>query len=151
MEERRKEPRIDVNAAAVLTPLAAVAAQMNGHVINVSSHGVKVRVVQLMSGQPRIGDVYRILSGRDDMLCEVSHSRSEQQDTEIGFRILHWSDTGELNRVARTQKRSGSMQTGSPGRSFGLRVPPIKVYIRPDFSKWTLAAMLGRKPSVGGK
>ena len=140
-----------MNAPAVLTPLAEVAAQMNGHVINVSSHGVKVRVVQLMSGQPRIGDVYRILSGRDDMLCEVSHWRSERQDTEIGFRILHWSETGELNRVARTEKRSGSIQPGPPGRSFLLRVPPIKVYIRPDFSKWTLSALLRRKPSVGGE
>ncbi len=140
-----------MKAPAVLTPLAEVAAQLTGHVINVSSHGVKVRVVNLISGQPRIGDVYRILSGRDDMLCEVSHWRSEPQDTEIGFRILHWSDTGELNRVARAQKRSGLIQPGSPGRSFVLRVPPIKVYIRPDFSKWTLASLLRRKPSIGGE
>lgn len=151
MEDRRKEPRIDVNAPAVLTPLAAVAAQMNGQVINVSSHGIKVRVVEMMSGQPRIGDVYRILSGRDDMLCEISHWRPERQGAEIGFRILHWSDTGELNRIIRAQKRSSSIQPESPGRSFVLRVPPIKVYIRPDFSKWTLAALLRRKPSIGGE
>jgi hypothetical protein len=100
MEERRKEPRVIVDAPAVMTPLAAVATRLNGHVINVSPHGVRIRVAEQMSGQPpRIGDVYRILTNRDRMLCEVCHCLSGADGTEIGFRIVHWSDTGELNRV----------------------------------------------------
>ena len=108
MEERRKEPRRAVDATAVITPLAAVGTRLSGQVINVSSHGVKVRLTEQMTGEPRVGDVYRILSSRDRMLCEVNHCLSGTHGTDIGFRILYWSETGELNRIVETHSHSGS-------------------------------------------
>jgi hypothetical protein len=86
-----------------MTPLAAVATRLNGQVVNVSFHGVMVRVAELTSGQPRVGDVYRILSSRDLMLCEVRHWQLQTEGTDIGFRILQWSDAGELKRVTMTE------------------------------------------------
>jgi len=102
MNERRKEPRIDVDTPAVMTPLAAVAVRLKGQVINVSSNGLKVRVCEQMERDPRVGDVYRILSSRDRMLCEVNHCRPGSGGTEIGFKILHWSEAGELKQIVKT-------------------------------------------------
>jgi hypothetical protein len=99
VKERRAEPRVDIAAPAVMTPLAAVATRLNGQVVNVSFNGVKVRVPELRNGQPRVGDVYRILSSKDLMLCEVRHWKLQADGTDIGFRILQWSDAGELKRV----------------------------------------------------
>jgi hypothetical protein len=99
VKERRTEPRVDIAAPAVMTPLAAVATRLNGQVLNVSFNGVKVRVPKLTNGQPRVGDVYRILSSKDLMLCEVRHCQLQAEGTDIGFRILQWSDAGELKRV----------------------------------------------------
>jgi hypothetical protein len=99
MKERRAEPRIIIAAPAVITPLAAVATRLNGQVVDVSFHGVKVRVAELTGGLPRVGDVFRILSARDLMLCEVRHWQLQVEGTDIGFRILQWSDAGELKRV----------------------------------------------------
>ena len=100
MVERRTEPRIDVNVKAEMTPLAAVATRLGGHVMNVSAHGVRIHVAGKISGQPRNGDVYRILSGRDLILGEVRHWCQEGPGADIGFKILHWGDIGELNRIA---------------------------------------------------
>lgn len=101
MKERRMEPRIDVDAPAVMTPLASVSTRLTGQVINVSEHGVRIRMAEEMSAPPRIGDVYRILSSQDRMLCEVSHCMPGSDGIEIGFRILHWGETGELKRVTK--------------------------------------------------
>lgn len=97
--ERRTESRIVIAAPAVMTPLAAVATRLNGQVVNVSFNGVKVRVPELTRGQPRVGDIFRILSSRDLMLCEVRYWQFQADGTDIGFRILQWSDAGELKRV----------------------------------------------------
>jgi hypothetical protein len=103
MKEKRIEPRIAVEAPAVMTPLAAVATRLKGQVVNVSFHGVKVRVAELTNNQLRIGDVYRILSSRDLMLCEVRNWQSQSEGTAIGFKILKWSDAGELKHVTTAQ------------------------------------------------
>lgn len=99
MNERRRERRIDVDTPAVMTPLAAVAVRLKGQVINVSANGLKVRVCEHLDRDPRVGDVYRILSSRDRMLCEVNHCRPCGDGTEIGFKILHWSEAGELKQA----------------------------------------------------
>lgn len=100
--ERRAEPRIDVQAQAEMTPLAAVSTRLGGQITNVSSHGLRVRVAGRISGHPRSGDVYRILSGRDLMLAEICYCLPEEQSADVGFKILHWSNAGELNRIVQT-------------------------------------------------
>jgi hypothetical protein len=104
MEERRNESRAEVDSAAVLTPLAAVANRLGGQIVNVSSRGVKVHLAELLTTPPRVGDVYRIVSDRDTMLCEVRYSESRKDATDIGFQILHWREMGQLNLVAKKLK-----------------------------------------------
>lgn len=123
MKERRRESRIEVDALVEMTPLAAVGNRLSAQVINVSTHGIKVRFTGQMTGQPRVGDVYRILGGRDRMLCEISHWTSTGSGTDIGFKILHWSDTGELHDVAETQSGSPSSSTG---RLSDLSLPGLR-------------------------
>jgi hypothetical protein len=86
--ERRTEVRTDVKVVAVMIPLAEVSKRVKGHVINVSPHGVKVRLPKPPS-ELRSGDVYRIHSNRDLMLCEVRNWRSEMGVTDIGLRVIH--------------------------------------------------------------
>ncbi len=87
MQERRREKRCKVDAPAEITPLATVSARLIGQVINVSSRGVSVRVTQPLTTLPRVGDVYRVLSTNDRMLCEIIHLLSNGESTDIGFRI----------------------------------------------------------------
>ena len=98
MSERRSEARTEVQATAVLIPLAEVSKRVKGQVLNVSPHGVKVRLPKLPTGQLRSGDVYRILSNRDLMLCEVRNWRSQMGATDIGLKVIHWGDSGELKK-----------------------------------------------------
>src|SRR5580704_8981522 len=106
MQERRRETRCKVDAPAEITPLATVSARLIGQVINVSSRGVSVRVTQPLTTLPRVGDVYRVLSTNDRMLCEIIHWLSNGESTDIGFRIVHWSDPGHLNRLVETNLRT---------------------------------------------
>jgi hypothetical protein len=106
MQERRRETRCRVDAPAEITPLATVSARLTGHVINVSSRGVSVRVAQPLTGLPRVGDVYRVLCANDRMLCEIIHWLSNGESTDIGFRIVHWTDPGHLNRLVETSLRT---------------------------------------------
>lgn len=120
MEERRRDPRCQVDAPAEITPLATVSTRLSGHVINVSARGLRVRLAQPLSGRPRAGDVYRVLSSTDRMLCEVSHWLSNGDSTDIGFRILHWSDMGQLNHIVETHSQSEGSYLD------GLNLPDLK-------------------------
>src|SRR5260370_11726390 len=71
--EQRSEPRIEADAPALMIPLADVATRFRGRVLDISRRGVKVRTSEPLKLQPKIGDVYRILSGDDVLLCEVRH------------------------------------------------------------------------------
>jgi hypothetical protein len=104
------EPRIDVKALAEMTPLAAVATRLKGHVIDVSGRGVKIQVDACLKGNPVSRDVYRVQSGGDLMLCEVRHCQLEGDGTRIGFEILHWREFGELNRAVKTHAASGAAE-----------------------------------------
>jgi len=106
MDERRSEPRIDVKAPVVMTPLATVTTRLSGHVVNVSGRGLKVRVDAGLKGKPASGEVYRVQTGDDLMLCEVRNWQGEGEGGAIGFQILHWGDLGELSRVIKTLKAS---------------------------------------------
>ena len=88
-----------------MIPLAAVGAHLNGQVVNVSSAGVKIRVAQQMAVKPRIGDVYRIVSSQDRMLCEVTHWIPSPDGLEIGFKIVYWGDQGALKRLTEASPR----------------------------------------------
>ena len=124
MQERRRETRCKVDTPAEITPLAAVTQPLSGHVINVSSRGLRVRLAKPLSGHPRAGDVYRVNSSSDRMLCEISHWLSNGDSTDIGFRILHWSDMGQLNRVVEKNAESQAVTQGN--RLEELNLPGFK-------------------------
>jgi hypothetical protein len=99
-DERRRDPRIAVNASILLKPLAAIGTSIHGTVVDISRHGIRVRLDELPAGLPKTGDAYRVRSDDDDViLCEVRSVRLEGAFTDIGFAILHWSSIGELNRL----------------------------------------------------
>jgi hypothetical protein len=98
-EERRSEPRIEANTSVLITPLAAVATRLHGSVVNVSTRGVRVHCDRELKDLPRAGEVYRIQSGGDLMLCEVRNSAVTEAGADLGFQIVHWGGTGELKRL----------------------------------------------------
>jgi hypothetical protein len=109
MNERRRESRFHVDAPAALKPLGSVGVTgLEGQVVNVSSHGVRIRVAGPSVGTPQAGDLYRIRSSDDRMLCQVVNSLSGIHGTDIGFRIVYWSETGELDRVVADHSKAGS-------------------------------------------
>ena len=89
-----------------MTPLAAVATRLRGVVVNVSTRGVKVHFETLLNEQPRAGDVYRVQSGDDLMLCEVRHCDVAGKGADLGLEILHWVSAGELSRLVQHHLRS---------------------------------------------
>ena len=99
MEERRSEPRIESSASVVVTPLAAVATRLHGRALNVSRRGVSVHFDTLLNELPRAGEVYRVQSGDDLMLCEVRHCRAAEKGSDLGLEIVHWGNAGELKRL----------------------------------------------------
>lgn len=109
MDERRREARFDVAAPAALKPVGSAPAMgLEGQVVNVSSHGVRVRVTGMAGELPQVGDLYRVRSSDDRMLCQVANSLSGIHGTDIGFRIVYWSETGALDRVILDHSRPGS-------------------------------------------
>ena len=112
MEERRSEPRIEAGASVVMTPLAAVATRLHGIVVNVSTRGVKVHFDTLLNEQPRAGDVYRVQSGDDLILCEVRYCEVAGEDADLGLEIVHWVSAGELNRLVQDHLQSAG-RTGA--------------------------------------
>jgi hypothetical protein len=101
-EERRSEPRIEASASVVITPLAAVGTRFYGSVVNVSAGGVRVHCDAQLKELPRAGEVCRIQSRGDLMLCEVRNSAVAQAGADLGFQIVHWADAGELKLLSET-------------------------------------------------
>jgi len=113
MSERRLEPRFEAKASVIMTPLSAVTTRLHGSVVDLSSGGLKVHATTLMEKHLAAGDVYRVQSGDDLMLCEIRHRRLDGQTVDIGFAILHWVSLGNLNRLV----REFSKLTALPGRT----------------------------------
>jgi len=97
--ERRSEPRIETTSSVVITPLAAVGTRYNGSVVNISKGGVRVHFNTKLKEPPRVGDVYRVQSRVDIMLCEVRNSEVAEAGADLGLRIVHWGDAGELKSL----------------------------------------------------
>jgi hypothetical protein len=98
-QERRSEPRIEANISVLITPLAAVATRLHGSVVNVSTRGVRVHCDKELSESPRAGDVYRVQSRGDLMLCEVRNSVVTDAGADLGLQIVHWIGAGELKHL----------------------------------------------------
>jgi len=106
--ERRSEPRIEASASVVITPLAAVGTRFYGSVVNVSSGGVRVHCDTQLKELPRAGDVCRIQSRGDIILCEVRNSAVKEAGADLGLQIVHWSDAGELKHLLSETESSTS-------------------------------------------
>jgi hypothetical protein len=98
-EERRAETRIEANASVVITPLAAVGTRFYGSVVNVSTGGVRVHCDTQLKELPKAGEVCRIQSRGDIMLCEVRNFAVREAGADLGLRIVHWSNAGELKHL----------------------------------------------------
>jgi hypothetical protein len=107
MEERRSESRIEANASVVVTPLAAVATRLHGSVVNVSNRGIKVHFNTRLKALPRPGEVFRVQTRDDLLLCEVRHSEAAEAGADLGLQIVHWGDAGELKRLVQARQRNG--------------------------------------------
>jgi hypothetical protein len=99
VEERRTERRIEASASVVLTPLAAVATRLGGSVVNVSTGGVRVHVNTQLKQLPRVGEVYRVQSQDDQMLCEVRNAEIYEAGAAFGLQIVYWGNSGSLRRL----------------------------------------------------
>ena len=98
-EERRSEPRIEASTSVLITPLAAVATCFHGCIVNVSTRGVRVHCDTGLKELPRPGEVYRVQSRGDLMLCEVRNSSVTEAGADLGLQIVHWGGAGELKRL----------------------------------------------------
>jgi|SRR5580692_10260579 hypothetical protein len=104
-KERRSEPRIAAGTSVVATPLAEVATRLHGSVVNVSTRGVRVHFDARLKELPRAGDVYRVQSRDDLMLCEVRYSEVAEAGADLGFQVVHWGDAGELKRLVQVHQQ----------------------------------------------
>ena len=98
-DERRSEPRIEARASVVMTPLAAVNTRLEGAVVEISARGVKVQFDKQLNTLPRSGEIYRVQSRDDIMLCEVRHAEVSGAGAALGLQIVHWSNGGQLKRL----------------------------------------------------
>jgi hypothetical protein len=105
MSERRTEPRLEAEAPVVMTPLSAVTTRLHGSVVNVSDRGLKVQATALTDQHLTTGNIYRVQSGDDLMLCEIRHRRLDGENVNIGFAILHWVSAGKLNQLVKEFSR----------------------------------------------
>jgi hypothetical protein len=101
LQERRSEPRIEARASVVMTPLAAVSTRLEGAVVEVSTRGVRVQFEKQLKELPRSGEVYRLQSRDDIMLCEVRHAEVLGSGAALGLKIVHWSNGGQLKRLVK--------------------------------------------------
>jgi hypothetical protein len=122
-EERRSERRIETSASVLITPLAAVGTRFHGSIVNVSTRGVRVHCDTELNELPRAGEVYRVQSCGDLMLCEVRNSAVTGAGVDLGLQIVHWGGAGELKRLL-----TGG-QNGNPG------TPPAENLLRRGL-KW---------------
>lgn len=83
----------------VMTPLAAVNTRLKGAVVEVSTRGVRVYFEKLLKELPRLGEVYRLQSSDDLILCEVRHAEVSGAGASMGFQIVHWSSGGQLKKL----------------------------------------------------
>jgi|SRR5579862_9499832 len=127
--ERRSEKRIALGAPAELIPLAAVSTSLRGRVVDISGRGVKVHLDSLLNELPRTGDAYRLLSGREVMLCEVRNMQLEGEGGDIGLKILHWTKAGKLNRV--TKVSAPMPQEAASKRTLRIlrRIPGLRTHV----------------------
>ena len=98
-EERRSETRIEASASVVITPLAAVGTRFYGSVVNVSTSGVRVHCDTQLKALLRAGEVCRIQSRGDIMLCEVRNFAVAEVGADLGLQIVHWGNAGELKHL----------------------------------------------------
>lgn len=82
-----------------MTPLAAVGTRLRGSVVDVSTRGVRVHFDKQFKVPPRAGEVYRVQSRGDLMLCEVRNVKVAGAGAELGLQIVHWGGAGELKRL----------------------------------------------------
>jgi hypothetical protein len=82
-----------------MTPLASVRIRLEGAVVDVSEGGVRVHFDKQLKELPRSGDVYRLQSRDDIMLCEVRHAEVSGAGAALGLKIIHWSNAGQLKRL----------------------------------------------------
>ena len=102
LQERRLEPRLDIDATVTMTPLGDVSKRLSGSIVNISGRGVRVRLSERPSVLPRTGDVFRVQCGDDLMLCELRRVQTEGADLDYGFQIVYWVNVGDLNRQIKT-------------------------------------------------
>lgn len=103
ISDRRKETRIEVAAAAALTPIASLDQRIRGEVVDLSPSGVRIRVSGSVDSLPKVGELYRVLSSQDRMLCRVAHTAPGDRGADIGFRIVYWNELGELSQTLEHQ------------------------------------------------
>jgi hypothetical protein len=89
-----------------MTPLAAVDTRLHGSVVNVSTRGVRVHFDTRLKEMPRAGEVFRVQSRDDVMLCEVRHSEAAEAGSHLGLKIVYWGDAGELKRFIQEHQKS---------------------------------------------
>jgi hypothetical protein len=89
----------------VVTPLAAVATRLRGEVVNVSARGIRVHFEIRLKEMPRAGEVFRVQTRDDLMLCEVRYFEAAGTGAYLGLQIVHWGGTGELNRLVQDRQR----------------------------------------------
>jgi PilZ domain len=111
-EERRSEPRIEASASVVITPLAAVGTRFYGSVVNVSTGGVRVHCDTQLKELPRAGEVCRVQSRGDTMLCELRNAAVAAAGADLGFQIVHWGNAGELKRLISETGTSDTRPSG---------------------------------------
>jgi len=117
-QERRSERRADASVSVVITPLAAVTTRFEGSVVDVSTGGVRVHLATQLQELPRTGEVYRVQSRDDIMLCEVRHAEVAGAGADIGLQVVHWSKAGELKRLIQMQIDREANALGGLAMSF---------------------------------
>lgn len=106
LDDRRSEPRIETRASVVITPLATVTTRFEGSIINVSDGGLRVHLDAQLKQLPRAGEVYRVQTQDDVMLCEVRNAEVVGAGAELGLQIVHWADAGKLKRLVQHKLRN---------------------------------------------
>ena len=96
--EQRSESQVKLREV-VITPLAAVDTRFYGSVVNVSKGGVRVHCDTQLKELPRAGEVCRIQSRGDIILCEVRNSAIAEAGADLGLQIVQWGNAGELKHL----------------------------------------------------
>jgi RodZ C-terminal domain/PilZ domain len=122
--EELGEARIRVDALVVLIRIATAAAPMRGRVASVSARSVRIHVETLYDDPPQPKVLYRVMSGDDVMLGEVSDCQIEGAGAALGFQVLHWFGPGDLERLIDSESLLRLGATVSPDRPQEEPPPP---------------------------